>query len=307
MIQTAQITMGSLSVEIPAGRLAPAAKSSALVWGNLAFAAVLEHEGYGDIALAEVTRIADWLKRPDAADEGGRIELPESERGRGPDDLKRLDRLNARLARADLTEKKREAAIAERMKLEGSPRETADQQWRQQATAETVELARSRGETVEAPKSGRVRVLDRDPLIPLLRSGKLTAQQYDAGVAMRDAYEARSEGVGSQLGAVNSTGGAHNNDSYVLSALHRAKALQRIGTVERAILTGSFVNAKGQRQTVQCWEEFAKQGAQPHVGLQMLRAVCSEGKSLSSQGEGRAFARNAVALAIALDVAGQTR
>jgi hypothetical protein len=39
----------------------------------------------------------------------------------------------------------------------------------------------------------------------------------------------------------------------------------------------------------------------------MLRAVCGEGKSLSSQGEGRAFARNAVALAVALDIAGGMR
>jgi hypothetical protein len=288
----ADIALGGLKVQIPAARLSPSLKSSALVWGNLAFAAVLDHDGYGDIALEEVTRIAAWLERPETEEPATKVELPQSERGRGPDDLRRLDRLNARLARHDLGEKKREAAIAERQKLEAAPADASDERWRQQATAETVALARSRGETVDAPKGGRVRVVDRDPLLALIRGGKLTAQQYDAGVAMRDAYEARSEGVGSQLGAVNATGGAHNNDSFVLSGLHRAKALQRIGTVERAIVLSPL---------------FAEQQSSANVGLQMLRAVCGEGKSLSSQGEGRAFARNAVALAVALDIAGGMR
>jgi hypothetical protein len=288
----ADIALGGLSVQIPAARLAPELKSSALVWGNLAFAAVLDHDGYGDIALEEVTRIAAWLKRPETEEPATKVELPQSERGRGPDDLRRLDRLNARLARQDLGEKKREAAIAERQKLEAAPVDASDERWRQQATAETVALARSRGETVDAPKGGRVRVVDRDPLLALIRAGHLTAQQYDAGVSMRDAYDARSEGVGSQLGAVNSTGGAHNNDSFVLSGLHRAKALQRIGTVERAILLSPL---------------FGEAKSNANVGLQMLRAVCGEGKSLSSQGEGRAFARNALALAVALDIAGGMR
>jgi hypothetical protein len=72
----ADIALGGLNVQIPGGPLSPELKSSALVWGNLAFAAVLDHDGYGDIALEEVTRIAAWLKRPETEEPATKVELP---------------------------------------------------------------------------------------------------------------------------------------------------------------------------------------------------------------------------------------
>jgi hypothetical protein len=224
---------------------------------------------------------ADQEARGLRAPAEGRSELPDRERGRGEDDLRRLDRLNARLSRKDLSEKQRQAAIDERTALERAPAERADAAWREAVIGETTALEAARGHAVQRLKSGAVRV-DSCPVLRLLRIGKLTAEQFDTAMEVRDLYDARSEGVGSQLGAVNSAGGAHNNDAYVFGKLQRAKALQRLGTIERRI-------------ALECRDE--------PTALQMLREVVGARKSLSAFGEGRAFERNAKALARALDAA----
>lgn len=214
------------------------------------------------------------------------IVLPAQERGRGPDDLKRLDRLNARLAKPvqkgdERAAKAREQILKEREGLEAVPAAKAEADWLIAAARETIALAESRGEAAERLSSGAVRVNTRDALYSLVR--KLTADQYDAGVEARACYEARCSDVGSQMGS-ESSGGAHNNDRYVFLRLQRAKKLQRIATIERAIAVDDA-----------CRKEPAS--------LQMFRAVCGDNKALSVWGEGRAFERSLSALKLALDVA----
>lgn len=216
-----------------------------------------------------------------------KIELPDAERGRGANDIRRLDRLLNRLTRQDLTAKQREAAMRELYALESAPKESADKAWRDRVNAETAELAKIRGEEVERAKSGTVTIRSRDPLMNLLRRGHLTAEQFDTATALRSAYEARAEGLGSQLGRIGGLGGAHNNNRFVMAHLNRAKALQRVATVERAILLSPL---------------FRDNDCQSHIGLTMVREICGHGKSLSSQGEGRAFTANLKAFCIALDV-----
>lgn len=221
------------------------------------------------------------------------IELPDGERGRGENEIRRLDKLLAKLSRKDLSESQRKDAERELHALETAPRESADKAWRDRTAKETADLAELRGETVDARAQNPLRIMDRDPAEFLFSRGHLTPDQRAAAVTMRDAYETRSEGVGSQLGAMTSLGGAHNNDHFVRSALDRAKRLQIVGTVERAVmLSDAFREASISGPSVVA-----------AVGLQILRGVCGEGKSLSSYGMGRAYERHLKALKIALDVA----
>ena len=62
----------------------------------------------------------------------------------------------------------------------------------------------------------------------------------------------------------------------------RAKASEMLGRIERAI-------------AINC-------SAEPAC-LTMLRVICERGMTMNSQGEGRAFGRNCLAFARALDVA----
>lgn len=237
------------------------------------------------------------------------IALPDDERGRGEFDLRELDRINARLlanayrARGGQTaEQLRDADLTRREELEGRPRIKADQRWIREAAEETEALARGRGESVTEDKSGVKRILDRDPLLSLARASKITPEQLEAGQVIREAYERRGEDAGS-VEFTGMPGSAHDHERFVASRFTRAKATILIGQVTTAILTGRFRTAKGYTRQVDAFGGFKAQGVQTHDALTMLRAVCGEGKSLSSQGEGRAFARNATALALALDVA----
>lgn len=222
---------------------------------------------------------------------GEKIQLPASERGWSDADLKRVDRLRAKLARTDLKEKQREKTEQELAALLASPTVAAERAWREQMAAETVALAKGRGEEVERTLS-RIRVHSRDPLLSLIRAGHLTAEQYDTGIMVRDLYERRHEGLGSQMGGLGGTSSpTYDNSPAVFQGLQRAKALQKIGRIEREVA----LSAKDEH------------GRGDPNALAMLRAVCGEGKSLSSQGEGRAFERNARSLARALDLAAELR
>jgi hypothetical protein len=227
------------------------------------------------------TAVREHIQSLRPAQTEGRSELPSAERGRSLEDVRRMDRLLARLARKDLKKDQRDAAERELARLEMAPHDAAEANWRESMIGETTALEAARGHTVERGRSGAVRI-DRCPILRLLRCGKLTAEQFDTAMNIRDLYDARSEGIGSQLGAVNSGSGAHNNNAFVLAKLQRAKALQKLGAIER-------------RVALECRDEPAC--------LQMLRAVVGERVSLSALGEGRAFERHAKALARALDAA----
>ncbi len=218
------------------------------------------------------------------------IELPESERGFDPAQIARYDKARAMLlqTRVKLSEEQREGYARTIAKIEANRREWLDKTWREGASSETASLARARGEEVEASGSGNLRVVTRDPLISLARKGHLTAEQYDLAVTIRDLYEVRSAGLGSQMGGIGSASSpTYDNSPSVFYGVQRGKALQRLGRIEIAV-------------SLQCRLE---NGQIDPNGLAMLRAVCGEGKSLSSQGEGRALERNAASLARALDVA----
>jgi hypothetical protein len=149
---------------------------------------------------------------------------------------------------------------------------------------ETVALARGRGGEVEEG-IGPTRITDHDGLRSLLNvKDGLSSDQYDAGMAFREGWEARSADLGSQMGGEGTSGGAHNNDRFVLTRLARAKKLQRLGNMIRGV-------------AVECSAEPAS--------LQMLQAVAGDGKALRVFGAGRAFARNLSALKAALDVVGK--
>jgi hypothetical protein len=212
------------------------------------------------------------------------IELPPGERGLSAQDVARWDKARAELGsdRLALTERQREARLRTMAQVEAGPQVDADKAWQAEVADETARLARERGEVVERPKSGGVRVSSRDPLASLLKAGHLTAELFGVGLIVRDLYERRFAGAGSQLGGLGEAGGDHDNDRFVYGRLQNAKALLRVETIERSVAVGCQPNA-----------------------LAMLRVVCAQGFALSSQGEGRAFQRNAECLAAALAVAGE--
>jgi hypothetical protein len=211
-----------------------------------------------------------------------KIELPDDERGLSAETIARITRLQERANNPRLGKEQRTAARQELARLEHSRQAILDQNWRAATTAETVALAHARGEEVEMMKSGSVRMKTRDGLQSALEvKDGLSPEQYDAGKAFREAWESRSGDIGSQLGNEGG-GGGHQNDRFVRERLTRAKNLQRLGAIERAV-------------ALECID-------QP-VCLQMLRAVAGEGISISAFGEGRAFARNLAALKRALDIA----
>lgn len=217
----------------------------------------------------------------------GAIELPKSERGRSEYDLRRLDAINARLLRGykakggKSAEELREADLRERQRLEQEFSTQAQEAHRKAALAETEALAASRGEAVGTERSGVRRILDRDPLLSLARCGHLTPEQLDTGHDVRDLYDLRRVDMASPE-HTGMPGGAHDHERFVGNRFKRAQASNAIGEIERAVATI-------------CTKEPAS--------LAMLRAVCDRGLSVASQGKGRAFERNAAALAMALEVA----
>jgi len=219
-------------------------------------------------------------------DTRARVELPDQERGRSPDEVRRLDILNRRIAkplpRGDKrAEREREENIRERDALEHRPHLAADARWSKAAQDETAALAAGRGEAVDVDRSGVRRILDRDPLLSLARAGHLTPEQLETGAHVRELYDGRAQDAGA-MEYTGMPGRAHDNDRFVKAHLVRAKASEMLGRIERAVAVHL--------------------SAEP-AALVMLRVVCERGMSASSQGEGRAVARNCQALARALDIA----
>jgi hypothetical protein len=208
-----------------------------------------------------------------------RIALPDDERGRAPDTIRRFERLQRKLANPKTPAKERDAILAELEQIERAPLDRADAAWSRAAIGETEALARARGETVASDRGLR-RVLDRDPLLSLARSGHLKPDQLEVGQLVRDLYDRRAEGAG----AIEYTGmpsASHNHEAFVARAYARAKACAMLGRIERQVAARCRPPA-----------------------LTMLRVVCERGHSIRSQASGgKAFERNAAGLAAALDVA----
>jgi len=213
--------------------------------------------------------------------------LPDHERGRGEFDLRELDKINARLTRnayvstsQSTAAEKREADLKRREELEFKPVRNAEAKAVRDGLAETEALAESRGETV-SDDAGMRRILDRDPLLSLARGGHLTPDQLETGQTVRNLYDSRAADAGA-MDYEATRGGAHNNDRFVKQRLDKAKASEMLGRIERAV-------------AIHC-------SAEPAC-LVMLRAICERGATITSQGTGRAYARNCKAIARALDVA----
>jgi hypothetical protein len=188
---------------------------------------------------------------------------------------KRGERQNRRQIQAHEAAARRAEGEAARLR-----QEELDAHWLRRVVEETVALAKARGGEVERTKT-HLRVTSHDGLRSLLdvKDG-LTPEQYEAGLAFREGWEARSQDLASQMGA-ESAGSGHDNDRYVMARLNRAKKLQRLGAMVRAV-------------AVECAEEPA--------ALRILSAVAGDGAALSEFGEGRAFGRNLAVLKWALEV-----
>lgn len=216
------------------------------------------------------------------------IALPDHERGRAEHDLRELDRINARLLANAYKRKgsktadgQRDDDLRNREALENRAAVKADARRLREAIEESVSLAVLRGEAVSEDRNGVCRILDRDPLLSLARVGKITPEQLDVGLEVRELYDSRAQDAG-VAEITGMPGGAHDHETFVATRFARAKASAMIGRIERAI-------------ALDC-------SAEP-MCLTMLRVICERGLSLTSQGRGRAYERNAAAFARALDVA----
>ncbi len=234
------------------------------------------------------------------------IALPAHERGRSADELKRLDVLNRRIAKPlpkgdKKAETERDKWVAERDALERRPTLVAEGKWVLQAVAESEALARGRGEEVGDDRGMR-RIMDRDPLLSLLRAGALTPKQFEAGQAVRELYDLRM-GDAASAPFDGMPAGTHDHNRFVANRFTRAKTTLPVGQLETALLNGHFRVKDGTLRVVQCWPELKAAGMEVHVSLKALRWVCCDGHTLTSLGRGRAYDRNRRALCWALDVA----
>lgn len=193
-----------------------------------------------------------------------------------------IRRLQNQLERARKSKNRgnEENAKAALARLERGRRNRTDNAWRQNAIGETVNLAHERGEMVET-EGGRVIIASRDGLQIMRRSGHIDEGQYAVGLLYRAGHEARGRDLKAQ--EINDSGsGAHDNDHFVAARLKRARMLDFVAKVDRAVALGCISNPSA---------------------LQMIRSVAGEGKAITVWGHGRALARNRDALVAALDIA----
>lgn len=147
---------------------------------------------------------------------------------------------------------------------------------------ETYRQAEARGEAPERLNTGALRIVERDPLLSLIRAGKLTPDEFDVGIDFQELYARQAQDAGAlQYG--DTAGGGHDNDRYVFTRLQRAKITTQISKAEVDISFG-------------CRDE--------PMAIVMFKGVVGQRKPVSSFGKGRAFDRNVVALKRALGVAG---
>lgn len=234
--------------------------------------------------------------------------LPDSERGRSAHDIAMLDRINARLARGykprrgKTAEEQREDDLRLRAELEQSAGRRDDERQRRAREEETVALAQGRGETVDTDRSGVRRIIDRDPLLSLLRSGAITKEQFEVGQAIRDLYELR-QGDASSAPFDGMPSAAHDHERFIASRFIRAKAAVPVGQLETALLNGHYRNRDGMLYVLKTWPDMIAAGMEPHIALRVMRWVCCAQNTLTSMGKGRAYDRHRRALVFALEVA----
>ena len=155
---------------------------------------------------------------------------------------------------------------------------------------ETIALAKGRGEEVDEkpPTGGAAHMISRDALAHMKKLGHITGAQFAAGMAYRQAFEARGSDL--QASQISDTGGGkgHDNDAFVHRKMEQAKASEFAKVCEVAVRKYTMVE---------------------HLSaLQMLQWVAGTGRSMRDFGAGgRAYERNRKALAAALDlIAGMT-
>lgn len=153
-------------------------------------------------------------------------------------------------------------------------------------TEETIALARGRGHQVDQG-IGPIRIRDHDGLLSLTQikdEDKITADQYDAGLVFREAWELRII-MGSQMGGIGHIGSpTYDNAGMVWSGVQRAKKLQALG---------SWINAVSKHRNP--------------MALTMLQEVAGNAKALSTFGQGSTFYANLAALKAALDIINEIR
>ncbi len=125
------------------------------------------------------------------------IRLPVNERGLDRGQSRRCDTLQRKLLRPDLKPSQRDAARGELDALIAAPLEARERAWREAATAETFDLAVARGEGRRPP--AQAHPLARRHPHPYEARALSQAQYHTAHC--KNAYEARSQDMGSQMGA----------------------------------------------------------------------------------------------------------
>lgn len=153
--------------------------------------------------------------------------------------------------------------------------------------AETVALAKNRGEEVEEkPVRGAADIKSRDGLRRMRELGHITAEQHRAGLIYRAGHEARGADLKAQVITDASGGAGHDNDAFVAKRLERAKLLDFTARVDRAVALGCISNP---------------------AALQMLRHVAGEGGNIYDFGKGKGLERRRAALVAALEIAERVR
>ena len=150
--------------------------------------------------------------------------------------------------------------------------------------AETVALAKNRGEEVEEKPAtgGAAHMISRDALAHMLKLGHINRAQYAAGLAYRRAFEAR--GADLQASQISDTNGGkgHDNDAFVARKLDQAKEAEFAKACEVRVRKATMVE---------------------HLpALQMLQHVAGFGRSMRDFGGGRGYERRREALVFALEI-----
>lgn len=189
-------------------------------------------------------------------------------------DLARADRAAA-LA---VSPAARQAAREDMLRIAGARLARTEEAEIVAGLAETLTLARARGETVDVD-AGPLRISSRDGLRSLRQAGHITDAHYAIGLLYRAGFEARGRDL--RAASLERKGGGHDNDRFVAARLRRARALDFVARADRAV---------------------AMSLADRPMALRLLRAVAGEGASLSVWGSGRAFTRNREVLIESLDL-----
>ena len=262
-----------------------------LLTGNLALMMALEANGLdkkadelGVKVEAGIARHARLARDPPPKPTDEPIALPDRERGLGANEVRQWERARETLKNlpSNASDERKKAYAKTMRDVEDRPAAKADDAWRDQANAETVALAEARGEEVEISKAGRVNITTRDSLLSLIKSGKLTDAQAQAGKTCRDAYELRSQ----SLGAMNysDTGrGGRDHEASIAWGIAKANASMMLPFVERFIQLRHISNP---------------------VALTMFRNILCERHTIADHGTSQSVReRNTAAFILALDAA----